>query len=57
MVNSYKILTRAVNIFQKCSIVGKSGEWVENWKILEVGIFPGGQVLPPHSVQRVRGRE
>lgn len=53
MGNVYIILT----FFQKRSVIGKYGEWVENREILEVGIFPRGQVLPRCSIQGVRERK
>lgn len=54
--NFYRMLVRTVIFFQKHSISGKYGERVENGKILEIGLFSRGQVLPPCCIQGKRER-
>ena len=54
----YRMLTRAVTFFppQNIAFVVMYGEWVKNWKILEVGLFSRGQVLSSSSIQGERER-
>lgn len=44
-------------MFQKHNVSAKYGEWVENWKILEVELFSRGQVLSSCSIQGERERK